>query len=179
MLLYCRYAINLCCIFNGNPTMAQCYMCLFQSVFVITYREPDNPEYVTFQSELHTRAKRDFAVTLAPSLVSRLHWSRRSSASKSNKWGDCQCCRWDPIPRFTRVFLRELMGRNQNSSPGAPWLMCLSTEFGVKLHCFFWVWATFFLGSLQGQLYFSSDSQHPSFKEIYRCRVCGCSFALV
>ncbi|XP_023651832.1 atrial natriuretic peptide receptor 2 isoform X2 [Paramormyrops kingsleyae] len=42
---------------------------LFQSVFVITYREPDNPEYVAFQSELHTRAKRDFAVKLEPSLV--------------------------------------------------------------------------------------------------------------
>uniref|UniRef100_A0A8C9TB17 Guanylate cyclase n=1 Tax=Scleropages formosus TaxID=113540 RepID=A0A8C9TB17_SCLFO len=44
-------------------------MCVPQSVFVITYREPDNPEYIAFQQELHLRAKQDFAVKLEPSLV--------------------------------------------------------------------------------------------------------------
>uniref|UniRef100_A0A8C7DDA0 Guanylate cyclase n=1 Tax=Oncorhynchus kisutch TaxID=8019 RepID=A0A8C7DDA0_ONCKI len=31
-----------------------------QSVLVITYREPDNPEYKQFQDELHIRAQKDF-----------------------------------------------------------------------------------------------------------------------
>ncbi|TNN59671.1 Atrial natriuretic peptide receptor 2 [Liparis tanakae] len=39
-----------------------------QSVFVITYRPPDNPEYKDFQKELHARAQRDFGVHLEPSL---------------------------------------------------------------------------------------------------------------
>uniref|UniRef100_A0AAY4CV80 Guanylate cyclase n=1 Tax=Denticeps clupeoides TaxID=299321 RepID=A0AAY4CV80_9TELE len=38
------------------------------SVFIITYREPDNPEYAAFCTELHKRAKRDFSVNLEPSL---------------------------------------------------------------------------------------------------------------
>ncbi|XP_026883147.2 atrial natriuretic peptide receptor 2 [Electrophorus electricus] len=42
---------------------------LFQSVFVITYREPDNPEYATFRTELHKRATQDFNVQLEPSLM--------------------------------------------------------------------------------------------------------------
>lgn len=44
----------------------------FQSVFVITYRPPDNPEYKDFQRKLHARALRDFGVRLEPSLV-RFH----------------------------------------------------------------------------------------------------------
>uniref|UniRef100_A0A8C2ZKE6 Guanylate cyclase n=1 Tax=Cyclopterus lumpus TaxID=8103 RepID=A0A8C2ZKE6_CYCLU len=43
--------------------------CLPQSVFVITYRPPDNPEYKDFQKKLHARAKRDFNVHLEPSLM--------------------------------------------------------------------------------------------------------------
>lgn len=43
---------------------------LFQSVFVITYRAPDNPEFKEFQRKLHTKAQRDFGVHLEPSLVS-------------------------------------------------------------------------------------------------------------
>uniref|UniRef100_A0AAY4CS20 Guanylate cyclase n=1 Tax=Denticeps clupeoides TaxID=299321 RepID=A0AAY4CS20_9TELE len=39
------------------------------SVFIITYREPDNPEYAAFCTELHKRAKRDFSVNLEPSLM--------------------------------------------------------------------------------------------------------------
>ncbi|MBN3310748.1 ANPRB protein, partial [Amia calva] len=42
---------------------------VFKSVFVITYREPDNPEYFEFQKQLHFRVKRDFNVKLEPSLV--------------------------------------------------------------------------------------------------------------
>ncbi|XP_056147170.1 atrial natriuretic peptide receptor 2 [Lampris incognitus] len=42
---------------------------VFKSVFVITYRTPDNPEYRDFQRELHARAKRDFGVNLEPSLM--------------------------------------------------------------------------------------------------------------
>uniref|UniRef100_A0A8C5BDD3 Guanylate cyclase n=1 Tax=Gadus morhua TaxID=8049 RepID=A0A8C5BDD3_GADMO len=41
----------------------------FISVFVITYRPPDNPEYLDFQKKLHARALQDFGVTLEPSLM--------------------------------------------------------------------------------------------------------------
>uniref|UniRef100_A0A8C5GDH0 Guanylate cyclase n=1 Tax=Gouania willdenowi TaxID=441366 RepID=A0A8C5GDH0_GOUWI len=36
---------------------------VFKSVFVITYRPPDNPEYKDFQRKLHTRAMKEFALT--------------------------------------------------------------------------------------------------------------------
>ena len=42
-----------------------------QTVLVITYREPPNPEYQEFQNRLLIRAREDFGVELAPSLVSR------------------------------------------------------------------------------------------------------------
>ncbi|XP_076868148.1 atrial natriuretic peptide receptor 2 isoform X2 [Brachyhypopomus gauderio] len=42
---------------------------LFQSVFVITYREPETPEYAAFRTELHKRAMQDFNVQLEPSLM--------------------------------------------------------------------------------------------------------------
>uniref|UniRef100_A0A8C7HFA1 Guanylate cyclase n=1 Tax=Oncorhynchus kisutch TaxID=8019 RepID=A0A8C7HFA1_ONCKI len=42
---------------------------VFQSVLVITYREPDNPEYKEFQDELHIRAQKDFDVNIEPSLM--------------------------------------------------------------------------------------------------------------
>ncbi|AWP14942.1 putative atrial natriuretic peptide receptor 2 [Scophthalmus maximus] len=42
---------------------------VFKSVFVITYRPPDNPEYRDFQTRLHARAQRDFGVHLEPSLM--------------------------------------------------------------------------------------------------------------
>ncbi|XP_020491708.1 atrial natriuretic peptide receptor 2 [Labrus bergylta] len=42
---------------------------VFKSVFVITYRPPDNPEYKDFQSRLHARALKDFGVQLEPSLM--------------------------------------------------------------------------------------------------------------
>uniref|UniRef100_A0A3Q3WL00 Guanylate cyclase n=1 Tax=Mola mola TaxID=94237 RepID=A0A3Q3WL00_MOLML len=42
---------------------------LFQSVFVITYRAPDNPEFKEFQRKLHAKAQRDFGVHLEPSLM--------------------------------------------------------------------------------------------------------------
>ncbi|XP_051961093.1 atrial natriuretic peptide receptor 2 [Xyrauchen texanus] len=42
---------------------------LFQSVFIVTYREPDNPEYSTFRKELHQRAMQDFNVKLEPSMM--------------------------------------------------------------------------------------------------------------
>uniref|UniRef100_A0A8C7DB17 Guanylate cyclase n=1 Tax=Oncorhynchus kisutch TaxID=8019 RepID=A0A8C7DB17_ONCKI len=45
---------------------------VFKSVLVITYREPDNPEYKQFQDELHIRAQKDFDVNIEPSLVSCL-----------------------------------------------------------------------------------------------------------
>lgn len=43
---------------------------LVQTVLVITYREPPNPEYQEFQKRLLLRAREDFGVELAPSLVS-------------------------------------------------------------------------------------------------------------
>lgn len=51
-------------------TQHPCSPCLLQSVFVITYRAPDNPEYKEFQRKLHAKAQRDFGVHLEPSLVS-------------------------------------------------------------------------------------------------------------
>lgn len=42
---------------------------VFKSVFVITYRAPDNPEYKEFQRKLHAKAQRDFGVHLEPSLM--------------------------------------------------------------------------------------------------------------
>ncbi|XP_076016102.1 atrial natriuretic peptide receptor 2 isoform X2 [Genypterus blacodes] len=42
---------------------------VFKSVFIITYRPPDNPEYKEFQTRLHARALKDFGVTLEPSLM--------------------------------------------------------------------------------------------------------------
>jgi hypothetical protein len=44
---------------------------MVQTVLVITYREPPNPEYQEFQNRLLIRAREDFGVELAPSLVSR------------------------------------------------------------------------------------------------------------
>uniref|UniRef100_A0A672JNU3 Atrial natriuretic peptide receptor 2 n=1 Tax=Salarias fasciatus TaxID=181472 RepID=A0A672JNU3_SALFA len=46
----------------------QAQMCR-SSVFVITYRPPDNPEYLDFQRRLHARAQREFGVHLEPSLM--------------------------------------------------------------------------------------------------------------
>lgn len=46
-------------------------MLLVQTVLIITYREPPNPEYQEFQNRLLIRAREDFGVELAPSLVSR------------------------------------------------------------------------------------------------------------
>uniref|UniRef100_A0A671SVW9 Guanylate cyclase n=1 Tax=Sinocyclocheilus anshuiensis TaxID=1608454 RepID=A0A671SVW9_9TELE len=42
---------------------------LFQSVFIVTYREPDSPEYTAFRKELHKRAMQDFNVQLEPSMM--------------------------------------------------------------------------------------------------------------
>lgn len=42
---------------------------LFQSVFIVTYREPDSPEYAAFRKELHKRAIQDFNVKLEPSMM--------------------------------------------------------------------------------------------------------------
>uniref|UniRef100_A0A672K219 Guanylate cyclase n=1 Tax=Sinocyclocheilus grahami TaxID=75366 RepID=A0A672K219_SINGR len=42
---------------------------LFQSVFIVTYREPDSPEYTAFRKELHKRAMQDFNVKLEPSMM--------------------------------------------------------------------------------------------------------------
>ncbi|KAL2100392.1 hypothetical protein ACEWY4_004786 [Coilia grayii] len=41
---------------------------VFKSVFILTYKEPDNPEYGQFQKDLHKRAKQEFNVQLEPSL---------------------------------------------------------------------------------------------------------------
>lgn len=47
------------------------HVLLVQTVLIITYREPPNPEYQEFQNRLLIRAREDFGVELAPSLVSR------------------------------------------------------------------------------------------------------------
>uniref|UniRef100_A0A674D6K4 Guanylate cyclase n=1 Tax=Salmo trutta TaxID=8032 RepID=A0A674D6K4_SALTR len=54
---------------TDNVPRSQCCLSFFQSVLVITYREPDNPEYKEFQDELHIRAQKDFDVNIEPSLM--------------------------------------------------------------------------------------------------------------
>ncbi|CAL8276379.1 unnamed protein product [Merluccius merluccius] len=53
---------------NSDPDWTDAIK-VFKSVFVISYRPPDNPEYPRFQKELHKRAKHEFNVTLEPSLM--------------------------------------------------------------------------------------------------------------
>uniref|UniRef100_A0A8C6SGV3 Guanylate cyclase n=1 Tax=Neogobius melanostomus TaxID=47308 RepID=A0A8C6SGV3_9GOBI len=55
---------------NSDPEWADPIQLFFErSVFVITYRPPDNPEYQAFQKELHARAHQEFNVHLEPSLM--------------------------------------------------------------------------------------------------------------
>ncbi|XP_048187594.1 atrial natriuretic peptide receptor 2 isoform X1 [Perognathus longimembris pacificus] len=54
---------------NRTQEQAQALREAFQTVLVITYREPPNPEYQEFQNRLLIRAKEDFGVELAPSLM--------------------------------------------------------------------------------------------------------------
>lgn len=44
-------------------------LCLSQSVKILTYREPQNPEYKDFVRDLKTDAKRMFNFTVEDSLV--------------------------------------------------------------------------------------------------------------
>lgn len=55
----------------SSPAALLFPMYVVQTVLVITYREPPNPEYQEFQNRLLIRAREDFGVELAPSLVSR------------------------------------------------------------------------------------------------------------
>ncbi|KAM5258365.1 atrial natriuretic peptide receptor 2 isoform 5-T5 [Hipposideros larvatus] len=54
---------------NRTWEQAQALREAFQTVLVITYREPPNPEYQEFQNRLLIRAREDFGVELAPSLM--------------------------------------------------------------------------------------------------------------
>ncbi|XP_060988371.1 atrial natriuretic peptide receptor 2 isoform X6 [Dama dama] len=54
---------------NRTREQAQALREAFQTVLVITYREPPNPEYQEFQNRLLVRAREDFGVELAPSLM--------------------------------------------------------------------------------------------------------------
>ncbi|XP_057404294.1 atrial natriuretic peptide receptor 2 isoform X5 [Balaenoptera acutorostrata] len=54
---------------NRTWEQAQALREAFQMVLVITYREPPNPEYQEFQNRLLIRAREDFGVELAPSLM--------------------------------------------------------------------------------------------------------------
>ncbi|XDC51202.1 hypothetical protein R6Z07M_002384 [Ovis aries] len=54
---------------NRTREQAQALREAFQTVLVITYREPPNPEYQEFQNRLLIRAREDFGVELAPSLM--------------------------------------------------------------------------------------------------------------
>ncbi|XP_037707250.1 atrial natriuretic peptide receptor 2 isoform X4 [Choloepus didactylus] len=54
---------------NRTREQAQALREAFQTVLVITYREPPNPEYQEFQHRLLMRAREDFGVELAPSLM--------------------------------------------------------------------------------------------------------------
>uniref|UniRef100_A0A8C7WLN4 Guanylate cyclase n=1 Tax=Oncorhynchus mykiss TaxID=8022 RepID=A0A8C7WLN4_ONCMY len=54
---------------GGGGTDASLPIWSLNSVLVITYREPDNPEYKEFQDELHIRAQKDFDVNIEPSLM--------------------------------------------------------------------------------------------------------------
>ncbi|XP_038598418.1 atrial natriuretic peptide receptor 2 isoform X3 [Tachyglossus aculeatus] len=54
---------------NRTWEQAQALREAFQTVLVITYREPPNPEYQEFQRRLLLRARTDFGVELTPSLM--------------------------------------------------------------------------------------------------------------
>ncbi|XP_053425037.1 atrial natriuretic peptide receptor 2 isoform X3 [Nycticebus coucang] len=54
---------------NRTQEQARALREAFQTVLVITYREPPNPEYQEFQNRLLIRAREDFGVELAPSLM--------------------------------------------------------------------------------------------------------------
>ncbi|XP_051820926.1 atrial natriuretic peptide receptor 2 isoform X3 [Antechinus flavipes] len=54
---------------NRTGEQAQALREAFQTVLVITYREPPNPEYQEFQHRLLLRARTDFGVELTPSLM--------------------------------------------------------------------------------------------------------------
>nr|XP_055149745.1 atrial natriuretic peptide receptor 2 isoform X6 [Symphalangus syndactylus] len=54
---------------NRTREQAQALREAFQTVLVITYREPPNPEYQEFQNRLLIRAREDFGVELGPSLM--------------------------------------------------------------------------------------------------------------
>jgi hypothetical protein len=67
-----RLKLHPCVIPQECSTFSLLSLSSGQSVLVITYREPDNPEYKQFQDELHIRAQKDFDVNIEPSLVSCL-----------------------------------------------------------------------------------------------------------
>ncbi|CAF93562.1 unnamed protein product, partial [Tetraodon nigroviridis] len=82
---FISFPLEICCyllssvfpirITHNPPPEVFLYVCFLphptqiQSVFIITYRPPDNPEYKDFQKKLHARARRDFGVHLEPSLM--------------------------------------------------------------------------------------------------------------
>uniref|UniRef100_A0A671QRZ1 Guanylate cyclase n=1 Tax=Sinocyclocheilus anshuiensis TaxID=1608454 RepID=A0A671QRZ1_9TELE len=51
-----------------SSSARSCFQCT-TSVFIVTYREPDSPEYTAFRKELHKRAMQDFNVKLEPSMM--------------------------------------------------------------------------------------------------------------
>lgn len=62
---FCIIQWNLC-LMNHNRFFS---LCLSQSVKILTYREPQNPEYKDFVRDLKTDAKRMFNFTVEDSLV--------------------------------------------------------------------------------------------------------------
>uniref|UniRef100_A0A673KUT7 Guanylate cyclase n=1 Tax=Sinocyclocheilus rhinocerous TaxID=307959 RepID=A0A673KUT7_9TELE len=54
---------------SGEPFLFLGVRALARSVFIVTYREPDSPEYTAFRKELHKRAMQDFNVKLEPSMM--------------------------------------------------------------------------------------------------------------
>uniref|UniRef100_H3BZN7 guanylate cyclase n=1 Tax=Tetraodon nigroviridis TaxID=99883 RepID=H3BZN7_TETNG len=68
-VLLIRQGVNTAIYHNRGHYSSEPHPTQIQSVFIITYRPPDNPEYKDFQKKLHARARRDFGVHLEPSLM--------------------------------------------------------------------------------------------------------------
>lgn len=84
---------------------------MMQTVLVITYREPPNPEYQEFQNRLLVRAREDFGVELAPSLVSRSQ-KARVVCEQATLWASLSSRilpfhPWDQVDKDATIGVRE------------------------------------------------------------------------
>lgn len=61
-------------VLTCNNVLLEALLFLFQSVKILTYREPQNPEYKDFVTDLKANAKNMFNFTVEDSLVGYLSY---------------------------------------------------------------------------------------------------------